>query len=230
MEILKGKRKEYIDILEMGDLAACFEALKENLTDESDARKELSVFIGQYNRLLRSKSTISPGEYRMEVNKIDEFVRELIDRLEVNDISGKQFIEPILIICNAEKREDMEAFFSKTYFPNIDFIKYTDPLPKGVFDIIFLEDEDNILTQTEEKVINGENKKVPTLASENKKKEMKAYLDSTEGLFLYYGSYFPLANYKERVYFSNSKFSIYARLKELLEYKKYYKKSRHHLK
>ena len=61
--------------------------------------------------------------------------------------------------------------------------------------------------------------------------DMAEYLKVSYPYFLYYGSGFFPRNLqetydknKDRVYFANSPFSLYARLKELLDYIKYYGK------
>ena len=107
------------NLLEEGNIKACLQKLTEILA-EGDIRNDLSSLRGQYNRLLKDRGLglIPIDDYRREENRIDEAVRDLVRKLTPTDILEKVFAETFLIICNADKRSDMETFFGKKYFPN----------------------------------------------------------------------------------------------------------------
>ena len=218
MTLLKTK-KEATTLLENGDIRECLNYLKDNLNDNSSARSNLTLLYSRFNRLMDDK--ILGENVRTDENIIARDVRDVIQRIEEKDLGNYTFIETLLIICNAGKRLEMENFFGKKYFPNAAFINYGQAIPAGVFDVVFLEDEDGIINKTQ---MQGKIDKVPTTENINRRAEMKAYIEANvTQYFIYIGKYFPLG-YENRVYFSNSRFSIYARLKEILDYIKYYGK------
>ena len=219
MTFLNKTNSECTASLEKGDLKACLKQLKNALKQDTSVRRDLTLILGSYNSILRQEFLTDTTEFRREISKITKSILELVQQLEAADVSEGVFIETFLIICNSDKRSDMEDFFGDKYFPNAEFINYGDALPKGIYDVIILEDEDNIINQT----VDNKSMKTPTEKNKNRCEQMKAYLESSDAYFLYIGNRFTLG-YEKRVYFSNSRFSIYARLKELLDYIKYYGK------
>ncbi len=215
-------KKEATNLIESNQLRACMNRMKEYLIDGTSQRRLLSNLLRRYNELFneRNQSVVEDTPFRTGMNQLADSLLSLIEQFSTDNVSESLFIEPILIICNANKRKEMESFFGKKYFPNAQFINYGEALPKGVFDVVFLEDESNIITQTTNRKQDGD----PTEANVNRRKEMTNYLNESEGYFLYIGTFFPMHEYKNRVYYSNSRFSTYARLKEVLDYIKYYGK------
>ena len=53
---------------------------------------------------------------------------------------------------------------------------------------------------------------------------MEQYVEGIGSYMLYFGEKFPLerARYAEKVYFANSIFSLYARIREMLDFIKYF--------
>ena len=219
MTFLEKTQSICTNFIEKGDLQNCLKELKVALKQDTSVRQDLTLILSNYNSLLRQEPLLDSTEYRREISKIAKSILVLVDSLEDRDVSEGVFIETLLSICNPEKRSDMEAFFGKRYFPNAEFINYGEVLPKGIYDVIILEDESNIINQT----INNKGTDIPTEKNKNRREQMKGYLDTSDAYFLYIGNRFTLG-YEKRVYFSNSRFSIYARLKELLDYLKYYSK------
>ena len=219
MTFLEKTQSTCNNFIEKGDLQNCLKELKAALKQDTSVREDLILILSSYNSLLKQEQLLDSTEYRREISKIAKSILVLVDSLEDRDVSEGVFIETLLIICNPQKRSDMEAFFGKRYFPNAEFINYGEVLPKGIYDVIILEDESNIINQT----INNKGTEIPTEQNKNRREQMKGYLDTSDAYFLYIGNRFTLG-YENRVYFSNSRFSIYARLKELLDYLKYYSK------
>lgn len=222
-EIAKLK-KEAINLIESDKLRECMNQMKAYLLDGSSERRLLSSLLRRFNQLLseRNLSIVEDTIFRQGMNQIVDALLNLVEQLSSANVCESMFIEPILIICNEDNRKEMEGFFGEKYFPNAKCINYGDTLPQGIFDVIFLEDENNIITKTTDGKQDGE----PTEKNISRRKEMMAYIDAfmkpnDKQLFLYFGRTFPLG-YKNNVYFANSRFAIYARLKELLDYMKYY--------
>jgi len=219
MTFFKKTITEIRGLIENGDLLKSLELLKNTLSDNSEFRNNLSLFLSQYNTL-KKKELLNGEDIQVETNKIILRVLSMIGELKKADLSQSAFIETLLIICNENKRGEMELLFMEKYFPNREFINYGERIPAGIFDIIFLEDENGIINPPRDK----EGKDLPlTPENEKRRAEMIEYIEfNAKQYFIYIGNFFPLGKYKNRVYFSNSRFSIYARLKEMLEYKKYY--------
>lgn len=221
MTFLEKTQLTCLDAIEKGNLDICFKTIKGALKADSYRRNDFTQIQFNYNSLLKEEWKWAVTDYRRQTLLVAHSVRAFVQSLEDADVSEGVFIENLIIICNPDKRLEMETFFGKKYFPNAEFINYGDTFPKGIFDVIILEDENNIINQ---KDTIGEGESIPTALSIQRRKEMKQYLDATDINALYYGHRFDIKGYEQRVYFTNSRFSIYARLKELLEYTKYYGK------
>jgi hypothetical protein len=222
MTFLEKTQTECRAQLEKSNTQNCLKQLKTALSQNTPLRQDLTLILANYNALLRGEQLLDPTEYRREMAKTAKSISTFIEQLEDTDVSEGVFIETLLIICNPDKRTDKEAFFGKKYFPNAEFINYGEVLPKGIYDVVILEDEDNWISQC---VKNEEGKLTQTPANSQRQQDMKNYLQATDAYFIYSGpGRFDMPDYNHRVYFSNSRFSIYARLKELLDYIKYYGK------
>jgi hypothetical protein len=217
MTFLEKTQSDCQQSLEKGDLEMALKQLKTALSKDASVRNDLTLILGRYNSLLREEAFIEAAAYRLEKRLVAKSIETFVGLLGEEDVSEGVFVETLLIICNSDKREDMEAFFNKKYFPNAAFINYGETLPKGIYDVIVLEDEDNIISELQE------DKMTLTLANQQRRKDMKGYIDNTNNYFLYIGKRFELG-YENRVSYSNSRFTTFARLKELLDYVKYYGK------
>ncbi len=218
MTTLESTKKEAQNLIANNELRDCLEYLKNNLSEDSNVYSDLILLFGRFNEIEKNERLFGENK-ETEKNKFRSAVLDTINALKAKDIKSSAFVETLLIICNTDKRQDMEIFFGKKYFPNAEFINYGEPIPGGVYDVIFLEDETGIINQIEDVPEIG---KRSTTENENRRTEMKKFIEANpKQYFIYIGKYFSLG-YEDRVYFSNSRFSIYARLKEMLDYKKYY--------
>jgi hypothetical protein len=222
MTFLEKTQTECRQQLEKSNMQNCLKQLKTALSQDTPLRHDLTLILANYNALLRGEQLLDPSDFRREMAKTQKAILTFIQQLEDSDVREGVFIETLLIICNPDKRTDMEAFFGKKYFPNAEFINYSEALPKGIYDVVVLEDEANLISQC---VKDPEGKLTKTAANAQRQEDMKNYLNATDAYFIYSGpGRFDMPLYAHRVYFSNSRFSIYARLKELLDYIKYYGK------
>lgn len=205
-------KKEAIRLIESNKLRDCMTRMKEYLNENSSQRRVLSSLLRRYNDLLEQRriNTVETNTYNQGMNQIADILIDIVEQLNEENVSESLFIETVLIICRKNKLIEMKEFFNKKYFPNAEFINYGEEPPNGVYDVIVLED-------------------MPT--GSVTEMDMEKYLKETYPYFLYYGSgFFPKSlqekhdKNKDRVYFTNSKFSLYSRLKELLDYIKYYGK------
>ena len=119
-----------------------------------------------------------------------------------------EFYERILVVCKDKTRQEyLLQFFPREYFPNLKFATgkeavNTDDQEIIVFDAMFKPSEGK---------------------PEGWDQLLRHYLVHAEGYLLFLGSYHQaLTEFPEKAYATNSVFSIYARLRELSEFIKYY--------
>lgn len=192
------------------NLGQCIKQLEASLDPRREAWNECLQLLADFNRLERENmgNLLSREEYNRDFARLTQRTLFLIDNLQEGDISAvrrlrEEIHERILVVTRPERRAYMERFFSHNYFKNVTYIHYGDPVPAERFDLALLED-----VQPE-----------PFSAM-----LMEQYADSLGAYIIYFGEKFPLerARYADKVYFANSIFSLYARIKEMLDFMKYY--------
>jgi len=192
------------------NLGQCIKQLEASLDPRREAWNECIRLLADFNRLERENmgNLLSREQYNQDFARLTQRTLFLIDSLRDDDLSAarrlrEEIHERILVVVRPERRAYMERFFSKNYFKNVAYIHYGDPLPPERFDLALLEDMEP----------------EPLSAM-----LMEQYADSIGSNILYFGEKFPLnrAKYADKVYFANSIFSLYARIKEMLDFMKYY--------
>lgn len=192
------------------NLGQCIKQIESSLDPRREAWNECLKLLTDFNRLERENmnNLLSREQYNQDFAKLTQRTLFLIDNLQEGDLSAarrlrEEIHERILVVTRPERRAYMERFFSKNYFKNVEYIHYGDPLPAERFDLVLLED-----IQPE-----------PLSAM-----LMEQYVEGIGSYILYFGEKFPLdrARYADKVYFANSIFSLYARIKEMLDFLKYY--------
>lgn len=162
----------------------------------------------QWKRNQRS-GTVSDEALRREGNKLGQNLMDFIDDLEEKDLNPTYHIleethEKILVVCKTEDRITyMKGLLPDEYFANVDYAIVGEKQPSKGMDIVVF---DNTPHQ-DEKSDGG---------------LFLHYCSEDDPVILYFGSFLPIINhYPEKVYATNSVFSIHARIKELTEYLKY---------
>ena len=195
------------EILATDNIGKCLDYLYESFCPLSLKKNQLVLLKARNKRIKDAINggTVSRMEADIQLNQINENLISLINDLEDTDIIEQQIQDKILVICRTKMVDEMESFFGNRYFPNGKVIQYGNLLPKTKYDIVVLED-------------------MPSLSTS--KEELNKYVSSVEAHFLYYGNgrYDPPNEYINKVYFANTRFSLYSRLKELLDYIKYFGK------
>jgi hypothetical protein len=192
------------------NLGQCIKQLEASLDPRRDAWNDLIALLAEFNRLKRENlnNLLSREEYNRDYARLTQRVLSLIDGLQEEDLSAtrqlrEEIHERILVVTRPERRAYMERFFSKKYFKNVAYIHYGEAVPAERFDLMLLEDMEP----------------EPLSAM-----LMEQYVEGAEAYVLYFGEKFPLerARYADKVYFANSIFSLYARIREMLDFMKYY--------
>jgi len=192
------------------NLGQCIQQLEASLDPNREAYNRCIATLTTFRRLEQENyaNTVSRDDYIRELAQLTHATLALIDSLTENDLSEARLMreeihERILIITATEQREQMERFFSRNFFKNISFINYGDAVPAERYALALLEDlnADSTLTTLMEK-----------------------YLSDLPCYCLYFGKRFPLNQdqYAKKVYFANSIFSLYTRIREMLDFIKYY--------
>jgi hypothetical protein len=194
------------------NLGQCIKHLEASLDPRREMYNDCLRLLADFNRLERENmnNLLARDDYNLEFAKLTERTLYLIDNLEEDDLSAvrrlrEEIHERILVVVLPERRAYMERFFSKNYFKNVTYIAYGDAIPPERFDLAVLED---MVPEP-----------VPMASM-----YLEQYADAIPSFILYFGEKFPLnrAKYADKVYFANSIFSLYARIREMLDFMKYY--------
>lgn len=162
----------------------------------------------------RRKNIIKDDDYKITSNKIANILLELID--EITDTEATLYyihntvFQKILVLCRDEKRiEYMEKLFKKKFFENTSVthdLEFKNE-SNSTFDLIIYDNfpkdmnSSKISSKLKEILDNDKIKNILFFGPENIPDLQKKHSD--------------------RVYFSNSKFSIHSRLNEMLLFLKY---------
>lgn len=192
------------------NLGQCIKQLEAALDPRRESWNECLRLLADFNRLERENlgNLISREQYNHDFARLTERTMLLIDNLGDDDLSAarhlrEEIYERILVVTRPARLAYMERFFSGNYFKNVTYIHYGDPVPPGKFDLALLEDL--------------EPEPFSAMLLEQYAAGIGAYI-------IYFGEKFPLerARYADKVYFANSIFSLYARIKEMLDFMKYF--------
>jgi hypothetical protein len=198
------------------NLGACLQQLSEKLdARHKDIENAMLGFEARLHRLDAGKrnGVISLDEWDLGMNRLVHDVLGFLDTLREEHFSPlarlrEEIHEKILVVCDNEAAiQKMDAFFDSFYFKNVDYalhqydedkIAWCDLI---VFDYLYARQENpafyDLLVQ---------------------------YLNYAPRYLLYFGRNNKiLENFPMKAYFANSPFSLYARLREILEFMKYYK-------
>ncbi len=211
MEFSKTLQKPLKDKIKSGDTMGALEEL-EAIFGEKD--NEAVLQISKLNNLKKDnrKGVISFSDYQLEVRKIDNATIELIDKIPEDD--AKNYIEAnaiqsdILILCRKGSRvKYMEKLFPEHFFPNREVIPEEDLNEKDpenykviIFDNFPMEQYPIGITVGLQDILDN-TKKCVLVHSPDTIRELHE-------------------NYTNRVYFSNSPFSIHSRLNEIFLFMK----------
>jgi len=192
------------------NLGQCIKQLEASLDPTRAVYNDCLNLLSAFNRLERENlnNLLAREEYGRELSKLSMAVLLLIDGLTEDDMSEVRHLreevhERILVVTRAERRADIERFFSKNYFKNVQYIHFGELIPAERFDLAVLDD---IVTNPAASLY------------------MEQYMEGIDCYILYFGAHFSInrEKYADKVYFANSIFSLYARIREMLDFIKYY--------
>ena len=205
-----------IECIRKGNLEKCFELLDENLTrgEESERiRNQIYVQEGRLNFALRERNAGRADEYSKVYTQITDFLLTLLDSLEDKHLSLLNRIhDQILVLTYPGKKSEWEELFPDNNFSHVCVTCYDQGFPSEYSspDIVVFDD-----------------------SGPDARPEMVRYAhEMPKAHFLYFGAKNPFTESRksggvdaaifDRCANSNSKITVHARLRELLEFRKAY--------
>ena len=217
-EKVKLIKEELRNLLSKARLREVIGLLDDYLTEA--ARKQVTMLSARLSLIQQDRVLIGSGSdtHRTEKMKIIESVIHFVDELRPEDFSQiqilkKQIHESILVVCpNALAKSEMEKFFKKHYFIGVEYDTSNQLLEQeklNEFDILIFN----------EMYLGKNDSPIYTDL-------LMDYLDEREINVLYFGkkqkNCLKEDTYAHKLYGSNSIFSLYARIQEMITFRKYY--------
>ncbi len=224
---LKSLKEKLQDLFESNKIKSSLSLLKQELSRESE---KYSIFLSigrRFNQVQDQKmaNTIDFNNANIELNKIGESLLNFIGTLKEVDLeSENQFIHKevsnhIAVFTEYEALEKVEDFFNQLNFRNISVFRVNDfeNVKDDEFDLIIFDNRD-LPPCFSEKKLDELNKDVQQQIS-NRIQKMNILIKESSKFLIHYGDFLYWINFnRERVQAANSKFSLYARTKEVIEF------------
>lgn len=206
-------------LVEQNKFKRIFEALQQV---EGIETHDLVMQKSQYNRLEDQEmmGVISREHYTVELNKIRRNLLSFIENYlpNTNLMPTNLIMNPILVISqNEEKIAETAQFFNRLNFGQVEVL-HTDTVPNTEkYDLIIFDNRHLPFMQKVEQMPDNEivRKRIDL---------MKRYIEQSHNFLLHWGETLFLVNdYRDRIGAANSKFTIYARIRELLDFMRAYR-------
>jgi hypothetical protein len=238
LQKLKNTVEEYI----MEDeLDPALHLLKAQLNPAGRSWKDFVLIKGKFNRI-NKQTTLGKMSFKEAEEPMDEIVeslhtlnKELTEQDILSNSSGEEFKwirDKIAIISHssdANQNHETRRFFQKLRFKNAKVVHLT--VHQDLEELLNFEDsgkekDDKI------KLVIFDNTDLPSCGNEKEvteqiknriklMQEFADHADQSDYLFIHYGKYLYWLNDKEvrrRFYSANSRFALYARVKEMLDF------------
>lgn len=198
----------------------CMKYLLDYLLQGSECHEELITLCGAYNRRKRThiKGGLDSKEFFSESDKVFRHLSELISKIQETDLNHaavfqKGIHEKILVVCSTENAvKNTQPLFSPDLFTQLTFKVHTDirewKTELSSYRLLVFANFYDCSTEYEE--------------------TLKNIVDANLHPVFYFGKTIDLpGKCPNEIYASNSKFSLYTRMKELLAYLDEYCKGQH---
>ncbi len=211
--MLKTKIKRQLKELSTRNAGEVLQVLRQIYDNNEELRNSVVMLSARYNQHRKSvlNGTIKSEDSTLEFNQIIERVLILIDAVSPEEAAAYELehsiFQKILIVCQqAERRHFMKSLFSEQYYKEVRLWRVEDNMSLqevNGFDLVIFDNHGDT-------------------AGEPSDSLLKFYLNEAQPYMLYFGHFLPLLQqYPDKVYFTNSVFSIHARVREMIEYLKY---------
>jgi hypothetical protein len=229
------------DFLSDNDFQACFDMLWERVGRESSTFSTLINLKGQWTDIKNAynQNRISYDDQSRTLSRINEALSDLVNRIQNNDLkepSSDKIATRLLIISpTRETIEEMQAFFPFEYFRETVFIyddRYDDVEEsdrlKDSIEVWINQSYENkidendlvIFDHFEHKrfVVDGDRRAIQL-------EKLEWILVYTACYIVWFGNYGDIVKqHNDRIYAANFRFALYARIREMIDYLKYYNK------
>lgn len=199
------------------NVGKCLQQLSKKIdTSQTSRFNALLNLQARLNRLNNNKlaNVWSEEEEARQENQLVMDLLEFLDTLTEKDFSlvaqlREEIYEKILVVCyGAGAVLELQPFFDSFYFKNVQYALYDFDEEKlewcdfVIFDYVYAVENDPSYYEL-----------------------LKQYLDDTPKYLLYFGRPDRLLEYYQmKVHIANSPFELYARIREMIEFIKFYKK------
>ena len=204
-------------LLAAENVGKCLQQLSKKIDANQTSHFNILVNLqARLNRFNNSKlaNVLSPEEEARQENQLVMDVLEFLDALTDADFSPaaqirEEIYDKILVVCyGADAVLELQPFFDSFYFKNVQYALYKFDEEKIawadfiIFDYIYAVDNDPGYYEL-----------------------LRQYLDETPGKYLlHFGRHDRILElYPMKIHTANSPFELYARIREMIEFKKYYK-------
>ncbi|MFK8101966.1 MAG: hypothetical protein AB8G15_05570 [Saprospiraceae bacterium] len=224
---LKILKEELHDLYEDNKIKECFFLLKAELKRAGNSYATFISIKRRFNALLDQKvnDTIDFNTRTTETNKIGKSLLDFIETLKEVDLateyqSTHAEIENSIAVFTAQDRmKKVQDFFKLLNFKNVSVIHTKDFSNTALdsFDLVIFDNRD-LPACFSKKILESLDleKKEQIL---NRIKKMNDVINGSAKFIIHYGEFLYWINSnRERVQAANSKFSLYARTKEVIEF------------
>lgn len=228
--IFKMESKELVkklyELLEDNRHKQVFTVLKKEVADESNKRKGLSLLLRRYNEYNDNKvaNTISVKKANLELSRITSVLSGFIESLKESDLGAsivlahQEIVNKILVFTEENEIVNTREFFLQLNFVNVEVKEYSDSnYLLTDFDLIVFNNQD--LKSCPKQAMLKELKEEEQKNILNRVSKMDSILKESVKSIIHFGGFLYWVNFnRNRVHAANSKFSLYARTKEVIEF------------
>lgn len=198
------------------NLGEALQILSKVFANNRDAFNTVVIYTARLKKLNaeKMKGALSAENENLELSKLFDAVLALIDQITPEEAAAYELenavFKRILVVCKSAGREEyMRRLFPEQYFKGVEYDVSEKPRAAASvnrFDLVVFDN-------------------YPHGAPDDPHDLLKYYLEQTRPYLLYFGSQQLnlLRDYPEKAYFANSIFSLHGRLREMIEFLKYYK-------
>lgn len=225
--------KRLNELLEQNEFKKVFEFLKKTLLPECSRNQILIQISRQYNSLLDTKmlDTLEFEEFTRNENKIGGNLGSLISSLNQSDFipnpnkmldeiiyENDDITNPILILTQSEKMQNIKAFFQQLNFRNVETKEYSNKeYSVNDYDLIIFDNQD-LPYCNPEKMFHSMDEKNQILVKD-RIRNMEYVKNNGSKSIIHFGEFlFWVGANRDIVQAANSKFTLHARAKEMIEF------------
>lgn len=221
MQSIKYQRlkADFQKALSSDNLEKCIELLRRDFLLGDDQQKELIMFERRLNQARRERqmNTIDFDKFSMETSQVANSLNDLFSKLGEDVVSFADAIhDRILVVACKNSPTDWEKLFPDAFFSHIHIIRYGEEVPVEYTssDVVIFDDLDCPGI--------GNDAQIRALARSMPQANLLFYGLPGENIFKKKNAPEEDQGFAARCADANSKFTLHARLRELLEFRKIY--------